>query len=83
MRTRPKHGIGIDFDYAMNVFLDKNRIEKEDRRRDYGESRYITIGKVVDILLTVVYTMRKDKYRLISARRASYDEREAYYQNLA
>jgi len=75
-----KHG--IDFDYAMNIFLDENRIEKEDRRKDYGETRYITIGKIADTLLTVVYTLRKDKYRLISARRASYDERKAYYQNL-
>ena len=72
-----KHG--IDFHYAISIFLDKDRIEWEDIRKDYGENRYITIGNVEKNLLTVVYTLRHDRYRLISARGARKDERETYY----
>lgn len=70
-----KHG--IDFVDAIDVFMDLSRIEFESIRD--GELRYQTIGSVNDVVLLVVYTYRGSTVRLISARRASKNEREAYY----
>jgi uncharacterized protein len=71
-----KHG--IDFAAAALVFLDYDRIEVEDDRKNYGERRYRTIGMVNKIILCVVYTIRDAKYRIISARKANKNERETY-----
>lgn len=71
-----KHG--ISFEKAKEVFKDPKRIETEDTRNDYGEERFITIGKVKNVILTVVYTIRDTAKRLISARRSNKKERESY-----
>ena len=74
--NRQKHG--ITFDTAALVFADENRIERfDDEHSDY-EDRWITIGKVDEILF-VVYTERGEKIRLISAREATEAEKEWYY----
>lgn len=70
-----KHG--IDFVDAIDIFMDFNRIEAESSRNN--ELRYLTIGNVDDTILLVVYTLRAGTIRLISARRANKNEREAYY----
>ena len=62
--NQTKHG--IDFDYVISVFLDQNRIEWEDTRKNYGEARYITIGEIENSIYSVVYTLRGEYYRLIS-----------------
>ena len=36
----------VPFDYAMRVFLDPNRLDREDARRDYREQRRVTLGKI-------------------------------------
>jgi len=74
--NQKKHG--IDFAAAALVFLDRDRIEAIDGRKEYGEVRYQTIGVVNNNLLYIVYTKREENYRIISARRANRDEREAY-----
>lgn len=74
--NQTKHG--ISFAGATLVFLDPFRIERVDDRKEYGETRYQTIGIVSDTILYVVYTQRNAHYRLISARRANQNEREAY-----
>lgn len=71
----------IDFVDAALIFLDCDRIEAVDDRHKYGEVRYRTIGIVYGIILCVVYTIRKVKYRIISARRANRNERETYLYN--
>ena len=71
-----KHG--ITFDTAAKVFVDENRIERYDSNHSNDEDRYITIGRVREILF-VVYTERFEKTRLISARRATAEERRDYY----
>lgn len=70
-----KHG--IDFLDAVEVFHDQNRIELETVRR--GEIRYQTIASVNNIVLLIVYTIRNKVKRIISARRASKNERKAYF----
>ena len=77
--NQQKHG--ISFNQATKVFDDQNRLEYEDKRRDYGESRWVTIGKLVNVFVVVVYTLRDTAIRIISARRASRDERTRYQQN--
>lgn len=71
-----KHG--VDFKYAIAMFGDRNRIEFKDARKDYGEARYITIGKIEDVVYTMVYTMRNKVHRVISVRRANRYEKQAY-----
>jgi uncharacterized DUF497 family protein len=70
----------IDFEDAKNIFLDPNRLEREDKR-DYDETRIQVIGIVNQVVLFVVYTQRNGRYRIISARRANKNERRQYYQS--
>lgn len=74
-----KHG--IDFSTAALVFGDVNRIEMFDALHSEYENRYITIGEIhgVAIVLLVVYTERGEAIRLISARKATKQERRKYY----
>lgn len=71
-----KHG--VDFDTAVKVFFDPNRIEYYDKSHSTDEDRFITIGFAGKILF-VVYTERKEKVRLISARLATNSGRRKYY----
>ena len=71
----------VDFEDAKYVFLDSRRLVKEDKRRDYGEVRYQTIGAVSGAIVFVVYTLRGRVYGLISARRATASERNDYHGN--
>jgi uncharacterized DUF497 family protein len=70
----------IDFEDAKNIFLDPNRLEREDKR-DYDETRIQVIGIVNQVVLFVVYTKRNGIYRIISARRANKNEQRQYYQS--
>jgi uncharacterized protein len=75
-----KHG--IDFECAADIFLDKQRIEFIDDRKDYNEIRYVTIGAIENRIFTVIYTIRKNSYRLISARKANRYEKETYLTHI-
>ena len=72
-----KHG--IDFEDAVRVFEGPTLLE-QDERREYGEIRMIAYGVVDDRELTVIYTIRGTRRRIISARRAKKRERETYRQ---
>ncbi len=61
-----KHG--VSFETATEVFRDTFAVERLDDREDYGEDRFILIGIVDGTVLTVVYTERSDRIRIISAR---------------
>lgn len=74
-----KHG--IDFVGAIKVFDDPDRIEFSSHRK--GEERLQTIGITHGVIISLVYTVRKDKKRIISARMASKNERETYYEENA
>ena len=54
-------------------------VEILDEREDYGEERVLLLGMVEGQLLSVIYTERKGRFRLISARRASKDEQDHYF----
>ena len=63
----------VDFEDAMVVFEDEDRIEFFDQGHSDEEDRYNTIGMVRDILF-VVYTERREYIRIISARKANRKE---------
>ena len=70
-----KHG--IDFADAVLVFSDELAITIFDPR--FEEERFIIIGMdALSRVLVVVYTMRGDRIRLISARKATRNERRQY-----
>ncbi len=69
---------GIWFSDAKFVFFDENRIEVYDNLHSLSEDRYIVIGYVRNVL-TIIYTERGSDIRIISARRASKEEEELYY----
>ena len=68
---------GFDFGFAARIF-EGDIIEYEDQRRDFGERRYVATGAVDGAVFTIVYTWRNGRRRIISARRASRRERDAY-----
>ena len=71
-----KHG--VSFSEAKGVFADPLAIYKEDPDA-VGEFRFIAIGIGGNYrLLVVVYTLRDDVIRIISARRAKRYEVRAY-----
>ncbi len=77
--NRQKHK--LSFKTAIKVFLDYNRIERYDEEHSYDEDRFITIGMVGEapVIIQAVYTERKDSIRIISARKATTEERREYY----
>lgn len=71
-----KHG--VTFEAATYVFDDSDRLDEEDIF-SRGEYRAITIGRVDGVILTVAYaTPEENLCRIISARRATPDERKSY-----
>ena len=71
--NRRKHR--VSFADARRVFNDLNAVDRIDDTMDYGEDRYRAIGLVGGVLLSVAYTERGERIRIISARKA--DSREA------
>jgi uncharacterized DUF497 family protein len=70
----------VSFLTASAIFLNA-RLERIDDREDYGEVRWIALGRVEDAVYRVVYFWRdKNLIRLISAQKASKDERRIYYR---
>jgi uncharacterized protein len=49
-----------------------------DDRRDYGEARFNTIGILDGVLCTFCWTLREDRIRVISLRKANDRERKRY-----
>jgi uncharacterized protein len=70
-----KHG--IDLPTASQIWNDLV-LEREDDRRDYGETRIVALGAIEGRVLVMVYTWRGDRRRLISARKANADESQIY-----
>lgn len=75
-----KHG--VSFETAKRIF-EGPRVTRIDRRKDYGEDHYTSIGQVEPVALIVVaHTNRNGRIRLISARPASRKERQAYHEQI-
>ncbi|MDQ3674050.1 MAG: BrnT family toxin [Gemmatimonadota bacterium] len=74
---------GIDFADVVEMFSGATW-ERIDDRRDYGEERWVAVGMVQGIEITVVYTDQRTAdgvvRPIISARRATRDERETFHR---
>jgi uncharacterized DUF497 family protein len=68
----------VSFPFATRAFDDENRVTVIDNRRDYGETRYITLAKIENRLYIVAFTLRSSIIRLISARKANNKEVKRY-----
>ena len=73
-----KHG--VSFDVAIAAFADPFRLVVDATRADEGEVRVKVVGRVAGRLITVVFTMRGEAHRLISARRSNEREERLYGQ---
>jgi uncharacterized protein len=69
----------IDFRDAKRVF-DGPVIESMESHS--GEDRTFAIGLMEDIEIVVVYVMRRERRRIISARRAHCNERQEYKRRI-
>ena len=68
----------ITFEFATGVFEDSGRTERPDES-SAAEERWATVGVVEGVEIYVVYTVRNEAIRLITARRATRNEREEYW----
>ncbi|OGQ89557.1 MAG: hypothetical protein A2289_07215 [Deltaproteobacteria bacterium RIFOXYA12_FULL_58_15] len=81
-----KHG--ISFETATLIFQDPNILSVLDRRFEYDEERWISIGEVGGVVVLVVaHTEREDDdgeeiIRLISARKATGAEIGIYHRGI-
>src|SRR3989338_6805911 len=76
-KSYEKHGISPK--EAEEVFLDEKLLVVPDVKHAEKEARFIAIGKTVGgKTLFVVFTMRGQKIRIISARKAHRKERNLY-----
>jgi uncharacterized DUF497 family protein len=70
----------VSFVTAAAIFLNE-RLERIDDREGYGEVRWIALGCADAEVYRVVYTWRDESLiRIVSAQKASKDEREIYYR---
>jgi uncharacterized protein len=60
-----KHG--VSFAMAQLAFLDSNRIILEDLEHDNKEKRFYCLGRVSEGIMTVRFTYRNNKIRIIGA----------------
>lgn len=69
---------GLRFEVAATVFLDDNRADFDASHPEDGELRRKVVGMIDGLLFTVVYTVRDQTIRLISARRSNAKEARRY-----
>ena len=73
----------VSFVECEEVFFNKPFIVKEDKPHSKKEARYYVLGKTdMGRLLFVVFTIRGNKIRVISARDMNRKERKIYYEQI-
>ena len=72
--NRRKHG--IDFESARKLWWDSNRIEIPARWID--EPRFVLIAILEKDIWSAVFTLRENRIRIISVRKARDNEKEIY-----
>jgi hypothetical protein len=67
----------ISFETAVGAFGGP-LLRRNDTRFDYGEERWLALGEIDNVVIAIAYTMRGESIRVISARKANRNERQAY-----
>ena len=70
---------GVTFDMAREAFRDAFAVEWVDDRQGVSEERFAMLAMVESRLLFVAYTLREERIRIISARKAEPHERRRYH----
>lgn len=73
-----KHG--LDFAYAQDVF-DTSTLTYEDKRYFYNERRFILVGYLNGVPVSITYTEDDYEIRIISFRKASRRDTEFFHFN--
>jgi hypothetical protein len=71
----------LDFADAELVF-EGPTFTFEDKRENYGEQRWVTLGMWRDKVVVIVHTESEDEIHVISMREADKDERLLFFRNL-
>jgi uncharacterized DUF497 family protein len=74
-----KHG--LDFVDAGELFSGFT-YTVEDNRFAYQERRFITLGLLSDMVVTIVHTETDDEIRIISMRKATRYEQEIWFRSI-
>ena len=74
-----KHGVSLS---AADEFFESLTIDRVDDRADYGEIRIIGYGVIGSRVHCCVYTDHGEARRIISLRKASDEETEAYFEGI-
>jgi uncharacterized DUF497 family protein len=78
--NQDKHG--IDFADAREVFDDNDAVVYPGHRKTDGENRILLVGKILGkFIIAVIFTVREQIYRIISARQARKEEIHDYITN--
>jgi len=75
-----KHG--LDFADAPAVIESDAALTFEDRRFDYGEQRFVTLGVLREEVVVIITAETDEEIRVISMRKAERNEEEIYYSRL-
>lgn len=75
-----KHG--FDFVDAEEVFGGITYTYEDDRLA-YGEQRFMTLGLLREIVISIVHTEEGNHIHVISMRKATKREREIYFDSIA
>ena len=79
-RNLSKHG--LSFDDAESVFAGQV-MTFEDTRFDYGEPRFLSLGRLEGRIVVIAHTPRGPKTRIISMRKANSREQRNYEERIA
>ena len=72
---------GLDFSDARSVF-EGVTFTFEDDRFSYGEQRFVTMGVLAGIPVSVVHTENEHEIRIISFRKATKRESQIYFDEI-
>lgn len=72
---------GLDFVDALRVF-EGVTFTFEDDRISYGEQRFVTLGLLAGIPVSIVHTENKHEIRIISFRKATRRKTQIYFDEI-
>lgn len=72
----------LDFADGVSIFTGRT-LTFEDTRFCYGERRFVTIGLLRNLLVSIVHTEYGEEIRIISFRKATRREAQLFFEEVA